>query len=189
MAMALLRVRGWLATLLAFAVVACEVASAVDYAALDGAPCADGLTLCNGLCFDLTASPLHCGTCNRACNNFSSCIAGNCECIGTAQRCPNGCAELLFDSFNCGSCGRFCASTESCSGGACVSFGGGGCGGGDTLCPAGCVDLLVDGQNCGSCGVACSGVPCVNGRCSLRDAGSDAGDSAVADARDAGASD
>ena len=45
------------------------------------APCASGLTACNGVCVDLSTNPAHCGECNRPCSGLETCIGGFCQSI------------------------------------------------------------------------------------------------------------
>lgn len=57
--------------------------SAGDGGAGEGGPdidggCANGTTVCDGICVDTRTSPLHCGSCNSKCNR-GPCLDGGCE--------------------------------------------------------------------------------------------------------------
>jgi hypothetical protein len=52
--------------------------------------CPNGTTACNGACLSATtlaSDPLHCGSCNNACNNDEVCVAGQCSQFFTSQAC------------------------------------------------------------------------------------------------------
>lgn len=86
-------------------------------------PC-DGLctgttTCCNGQCFNLAGSNLHCGACGRACTDGSSCCAGQCGGVFDDSCCPGvGWSNHANDVHNCGECGNDCRA-GTCNGGTC----------------------------------------------------------------------
>ena len=112
------------------------------------ASCPIGQTNCSGSCADLTASPLHCGSCTSSCpawgNSFgeATCTGGSCGstcdpgypdcatangCDPTNTACPfgftkcgSGCVVTSSDPKNCGVCGNTCA--EVCQAGQCVTY-------------------------------------------------------------------
>lgn len=84
--------------------------------------CPPGLTLCNGVCLNLTTDPKNCGLCGNSCNRFpdygnqvDTCTYGSCthacrEGFGDCNGNPSdGCeVNLMSDQRNCGSCGNAC---------------------------------------------------------------------------------
>jgi hypothetical protein len=124
--------------------------------------CSDpGLVSCMTGCYDLSADPMHCGTCGHTCGQ-GTCVSGHCQCAQGQADCGMGvgCADLSSDPMACGNCGH------DCGGGMCVS-GTCQCGTGQVTCPGqGCATLATDRQNCGTCGHRCmGGVQCVSGVC------------------------
>lgn len=152
-----------------------------------GATCADGLTLCAGMCVDLANDPANCGACGVVCPNGGACPGGFCS-AGQAPPQPT----------NCGGLGAACnVNADCCSGGAGVACcfsgvtlstictdisatGTGLCPGespAPTACPVGqslctitttfCTDLASDPFNCGACAHSCGlGGVCSGGVCS-----------------------
>lgn len=72
-------------------------------------PCAQGLTLCGGLCVDMQKDTSNCGACNHACSANQKCSAGRC----------------VTQAALCG--GKTCADGEYCCQGACRKVGVGSC--------------------------------------------------------------
>jgi hypothetical protein len=179
--------RSALALLTAVGLAGCEIISAVDHDAIDAPICPSGATLCSDACWDLRTSPQNCGVCGNACPIFGQiCSAGACGCPTGSTICNSFCTPTTSDPFNCGGCGRTCATTDSCISGQCV-----GCP--LRVCGDVCVDVLIDRFHCGDCAQFCPG-DCIEGRCSVGDAGIDAtfdasldapGDADAADAADA----
>ncbi len=156
---------------------------------MPAAPVAD-----DGCETNLVTSPVHCGSCGRACSTAQAdatvCIAGLCSptcqagfgncTTPLAPQADDGCESNLTTSVgNCGACGRACspvgASATACSGGVCAptcSVGRGDC----TSPPApgfddGCeTNLDATPAHCGACGRACAStnvaIPaCAGGLC------------------------
>jgi hypothetical protein len=127
--------------------------------------CPAGQTACDGLCFDLQADPLSCGTCLRRCPTGATCSAGACTCPAGGSVCgaaPGACFDLATDPTHCGGCDLSCG-LGTCAGSTCT------CDSGTTTCPgpgAQCVDTLTDTGNCGACRNACAaGQSCEAGTC------------------------
>ena len=116
------------------------------------------------LCVDLATDPAHCGACENACPETSSCIDGTCTCPGGESICNATCVDLMSDPANCGACSTDCGALF-CLEGQCSSD----CG--DlSECSGACVDLLNDSANCGTCGSVCgAGSSCVGGQCQCGD--------------------
>lgn len=133
-----------------------------DWDALRARRCLDGAGLCDGVCTDLAASPLHCGTCGRACGGDEECVEGACVARCEGERCAEACVDPTRDPAHCGGCGRACAEDEVCAAGSCAS----GCSDGATACDGSCVDLTREDARCGDCDTACGeGLRCVEGAC------------------------
>jgi hypothetical protein len=147
----------------------------------DGTVCIGGLSLCSGVCRDVSRDPQNCGKCGRSCGNNAVCSNGACGCLLGTQPCGTGCCavpdsggclsnltacsglciDLASDAKNCGTCGHACGQNARCSQGQCgCTLGQAACNGVD------CVDVNRDSANCGACGHAClPGASCSSGRC------------------------
>jgi len=92
--------------------------------------CPDGLTYCDGECFDLEHDYTNCGTCGRACaRRFGElCVNGECvmscdersaDCNGLVE---DGCETNIWsDPLNCGGCGIECPGVgQACVVGTCA---------------------------------------------------------------------
>ncbi len=121
----------------------------------DPAPCEPGLSRCGETCVALETAPLHCGACDRVCDEGHACIGGACllQCGADQTLCGNACVDTLVDEAHCGSCGETCAEGLVCSSGQCE------CPAGLTPCDGGCVDLTSAAEHCGACGMSCLGFP------------------------------
>jgi len=86
-----------------------------------GIACPNGMSLCNGVCFDEQNHHDHCGACTTACQSTEWCGSGHCCAQGT-EYCGGSCVDPLTDDANCGSCGHACnGGTPYCSNGTCVA--------------------------------------------------------------------
>ncbi|MGC4094111.1 MAG: MXAN_6577-like cysteine-rich protein [Polyangiaceae bacterium] len=127
--------------------------------------CSSGQALCSGTCIDVSANPVSCGACGRACNSDEICNQGSCRskaqgCSVGLTACGGGCVNLQTAPTDCGGCGVACGAGRSCTAGVCQ------CLSGQTACGASCVDAQTDALNCGACSNACgSGKSCVAGQC------------------------
>ncbi len=82
--------------------------------------CTDtNLTLCSGVCVDITSNHDNCGGCgsSHACASDQTCVGGKCSCNTGLTLCSSQCVNLLTDTNNCGDCGIICS--IGCSGGSC----------------------------------------------------------------------
>jgi len=146
--------------------------------------CPSGLTLCDGLCVDLSTNDGNCGACGTRCesegdggprptNTYYGCTTSECghlKCNQYTADCDHdtdtGCEVFLGSAENCGACGHACAPGQGCY----LNFSGRyecRCAEGQTSCNGACVDLATDANNCGSCGYRCgtNGI-CTFGTCS-----------------------
>ena len=125
--------------------------------------CLPGRERCGDNCVDLSAHALHCGGCDRRCDEGARCSDGQCSCFPGRESCNGVC--LVFDSDeNCGACGNACPERTECRDAACRCNDGFG-----TLCDDLCVDLRTDEDNCGECGTACVvGARCLGSECACR---------------------
>jgi hypothetical protein len=140
--------------------------------------CSAGLTLCGGICVDVSSSVSSCGRCGNACpaasNALVTCAAGACglACARFFGDCDGalGCeASLLSDPAHCGRCGNRCPARANasprCALGACdltCAAGFADCNGSDL---DGCeVATATDARSCGACGVVCA-VPNATSTC------------------------
>jgi len=126
--------------------------------------CATGLTSCDGVCVDITASAANCAGCGQACttavgNALASCSASTCGFVCTEgfSLCSGACVQYTTAA-NCGSCGKTCAASNPvCAGAAgsysCVS----GCPpAAPTACSGSCVDPTSNPNYCGGCDGGCT---------------------------------
>lgn len=115
----MLRIRQLVGILALGAVVACELATELDY---EKVPCPVGRELCDGQCWDLQSAPQHCGACGNACaySQYQECVAGVCGCAQGTTLCGQTCVYTVQDPANCGACGNQCGQTQYCSGGVCT---------------------------------------------------------------------
>jgi hypothetical protein len=135
--------------------------------ALDESTCPAGLSMCNGLCIDLTSSPQNCGVCGHACPG-TTCSGSQCTnvCVFARLNCDgntvNGCeTSAATDSMHCGSCMNACAGGQICNAGICqsASMPGGPCVSASD-CPAGGLCLTqAMGYPGGYCSGPCSSCP------------------------------
>lgn len=100
--------------------------------------CAEGETLCTGVCTDTMTDHANCGACGRECGPAEVCYDGDCalECPPGKIACSGTCVDPDSDPLNCGSCGHACGDGEEC-------------------CEGACADLSSDVTHCGACGSAC----------------------------------
>jgi len=103
--------------------------------------CAEGQTVCSGICRNTAVDAGNCGMCGKACRGGENCDAGICTIsqvyvpttivtilgAGSGISCAEGqtvcsgiCRSTSADSSNCGSCGKVCGSGQYCSAGMCV---------------------------------------------------------------------
>jgi len=70
--------------------------------------CDDGLSFCDGACFDLASDLEHCGTCdNPADGDGQTCTAGSVVCAEeNSLECGDGCVPLSLE--HCGTCNNDC---------------------------------------------------------------------------------
>jgi hypothetical protein len=121
-----------------------------------GAVCGEGLTLCEGICVDLTSESAHCGACGTICGDNQACVEGACRCRPGTQLCGEACVDTNSSSEHCGGCagvgGTTCAADQVCEQGQC----GQSCTReGFQRCGNSCVDLETDSGHCGGCGNSC----------------------------------
>jgi hypothetical protein len=148
-----------------FAIIACS-----SDPGQQGAGCADGELMCNGLCVESMTDPANCGGCGTACVGAQLCSAGTCSltCSPGTTQCASSCADVKVDPQNCGTCGTACGVGQICSAGSCVAQ----CpSAAQTICASdagvSCVTTTTDSANCGMCGNVCAqGKVCVGGTCS-----------------------
>lgn len=93
-----------------------------DGGADGNASCEAPKQTCDGDCFDLDATPEHCGACEISCDVGQACVNGDCSesCAVGYANCDvaPGCeSNTEDDETNCGACGVSCAGT--CSAGQC----------------------------------------------------------------------
>ena len=131
------------------------VCGCIRAGAINNVVCPTGQTACNNVCFDLTSSNAHCGSCTNACATGSTCLSGLC-CASGFVNCGGTCVNLTA-SPNCGSCGNVCATGKTCTNKTCLSITGQTCGAG-TECVSGfCVDNVCCGSSsCSGTCMACS---------------------------------
>ncbi|HVV53637.1 MAG TPA: hypothetical protein VHO06_28535 [Polyangia bacterium] len=122
--------------------------------AIDDVVCPTGQTACNNVCFDLTSSSAHCGSCTNACATGSTCLSGLC-CASGFVNCGGTCVNLTA-SPNCGACGTSCSATQTCTNKTCLANNGQACTSGLQCASGACVDGVCCGSaSCGTC-MACS---------------------------------
>lgn len=133
--------------------------------ATDAMACTGGMTLCAGVCVDLTSDPANCGMCGDACDVRSTCVGGTCVAgIDAGTDAALGCSTSAE-----------CATGEVCVGYVCVAGSDAGtdaadamaCAANFTDCSGVCVNLATDPDNCGGCGMVCAtGQTCIRAACS-----------------------
>jgi hypothetical protein len=127
----------------------------------------DDCQLCSGqyVSYD---DPLHCGSCNNACQADQMCQDRACTCSDPAQTvCGGTCVDTSTDVGHCGACGVACGPEQQCHDGQCV------CPDAEPdFCPGvGCVDQQSDADHCGACGESCTlARTCQGGDCICPDA-------------------
>ena len=98
------------------AMIAASIGCADTVSTPDPVKCADGQSVCGGICVDTRASVDHCGTCETACAVGQTCSSGGCAACGAGlAACGGACANLAVDPANCGACGVVCGATEFCA--------------------------------------------------------------------------
>jgi hypothetical protein len=117
------------------------------------ASCLPEYELCDDTCVDLMSSPLHCGGCERACDEGEVCGLGMCgaTCPGGLTDCMGACVDLEGHPQHCGACNDACSSSSSCVDGQCTAS----CSDGLTRCDGACVDTTSTHEHCGRCFSAC----------------------------------
>ncbi|HEY6475949.1 MAG TPA: hypothetical protein VI456_05160, partial [Polyangia bacterium] len=122
--------------------------------AINDVVCPTGQTACNNVCFDLTSSSAHCGSCTNACATGSTCLSGLCCATGFVN-CGGTCVNLTANP-NCGACGTTCGATQTCTNKTCLLSNGQTCSTGMQCATGSCVDNVCCGSaSCGTC-MACS---------------------------------
>jgi hypothetical protein len=122
--------------------------------AINDVTCPTGQTACNNVCFDLTSSNAHCGTCAVACGTGTTCLSGLCCATGFVN-CGGACVNLTANP-NCGACGTTCATGKTCTNKTCLANNGQTCSTGMECSSGSCVDNVCCGStSCGTC-MACS---------------------------------
>lgn len=138
------------------------LSSACAGSSIVGAECRSDLSLCGGMCVDLSSDPLHCGACDNACGSDQVCVGG--ECIGPG-------ADGGIGDASAGEAGvSHDASMDGAMSDADVGSDGGStgprCDVGELLCGEVCVRPDSDPMNCGGCGVGCDADQvCAGGSC------------------------
>lgn len=129
--------------------------------------CPEGQTRCGDACFDLANDRVHCGSCERACNEGESCASSVCRarCNEGQTDCGGACVDTATDPAHCGACGAACTAAQTCATGACQAAAT--CAAGQVDCGGACVDTNIAFAHCGGCGRACAeGERCTDGSCS-----------------------
>ncbi len=141
--------------------------------------CPAGRTACDAGCVDTATDARHCGSCDVACPQGYSCVAGACHgaCDSPNVACDQACVDIRSNPDHCGGCATHCPTaanaTRGCVMGVCVLSA---CNTGFFDCDgepgSGCeVDVLTDIANCGACGKACelaNATPsCAAGACAV----------------------
>ncbi|MGE5786133.1 MAG: SUMF1/EgtB/PvdO family nonheme iron enzyme [Myxococcales bacterium] len=75
---------------------------------------------CGTNCIDLNQDDLHCGSCEHACGEHSSCQAGQCVCETGYVPCADACVSLKDNPDHCGACDKRCSESEDCVEDQCV---------------------------------------------------------------------
>jgi hypothetical protein len=105
--------------------------------------CAEGQTVCGGICRNTAVDAGNCGMCGKVCGGGENCDAGICTVsqvyvpttlvtmlsAGSGISCAEGqtvcsgiCRSTAADSSNCGSCGHVCSLGTSCNLGTCSTL-------------------------------------------------------------------
>ncbi len=140
--------------------------------------CADGESVCGGVCTDLDTDRDNCGTCGTTCGDGLVCAGGQCVegCTSGRINCAGVCVDPASDEANCGGCGvddptAVCAADETCLAGTC------GCAAGELTCNGTCTDPQTSNQHCGATGdclganagtMCMANQGCLNGTCVSR---------------------
>ncbi|HVV81562.1 MAG TPA: hypothetical protein VHE35_00740 [Kofleriaceae bacterium] len=139
--------------------------------------CADGETVCGGVCSNMQNDRDNCGHCGNQCGDGLVCAGGSCVegCENNMVSCGGTCTDTMTDEANCGGCGLngsqfVCDPGETCDTGACVCTSG-------VVCGGACTDPMTDSMHCGASG-DCTGANtgtacqanegCVGGNCVSR---------------------
>lgn len=114
--------------------------ASVTTAPAAGGGCAEGQTVCGGVCRNTLADPGNCGRCSNICSTLQYCSNGICtagtmvipstvvttglsssgiSCAEGQTVCSGICRNTVADASNCGMCGRVCSSGQVCSSGSC----------------------------------------------------------------------
>jgi hypothetical protein len=118
---------------------------------------------CGGeICIDRDSDPLHCGACDNACPDHTTCTGGSCVCAGGLSFCGGACVETSSDVSHCGGCDMACMGGLVCSLGACKDS----CDAELVACSGSCVDTAASPLHCGGCDAPCGATEvCSNGTC------------------------
>ena len=123
--------------------------------AINDVVCPSGQAACNNVCFDLTSSNAHCGSCAVSCATGTTCLASICCATGSVN-CSGACVTTASDVNNCGGCAIKCAAptggSASCTASVCKAV----CPTGTSLCGSACVATASDVNNCGGCAIKCA---------------------------------
>lgn len=84
--------------------------------------CADGTTLCDGLCLATASDPFNCGGCGEVCDATEVCADGACgaACAAGTTSCLRACVDTTSNSAHCGACGAACPGGTRCVAGSCA---------------------------------------------------------------------
>ena len=95
--------------------------------------CNGGTTACGSVCASLDRDPMHCGTCDHACDAGLVCSMGVCavSCQINLLNCGGACVDPMQDNTYCGatpgcggstgSSGKTCTAGQVCSNGGCIA--------------------------------------------------------------------
>lgn len=121
--------------------------------------CAEGQTVCSGICRNTLADASNCGTCGRVCGSGHVCNSG--VCTGSAASAATTTAVTTTTTTAAAASGTHCGAGQINCGGTCVMADAG-----LTLCGDRCRNLQADAENCGACGHVCpSWQACTAGTC------------------------
>ncbi len=84
--------------------------------------CTEPLSLCDGVCVDLTSDASNCGSCNHACSDEQFCSTGACaaECDANLTQCGQSCVDVSTSILHCGGCNAACQGGQTCEAGICT---------------------------------------------------------------------
>ena len=140
--------------------------------------CADGESVCGGVCSNPQADRDNCGTCGTQCGDGMVCAGGTCVegCDDGRVNCAGLCVDTTEDEANCGGCGvtnpqAVCEGAETCIDSICA------CAPADVVCAGVCTNPQTSNQHCGATadclgantGTMCTATEgCLNGACVSR---------------------